>query len=365
MTNIVRLLHRYVGFIVGIVFLLALFSAIIIAWDYLQKDLDTAFQARPQLSSADLAVGLYELQDKATNARSITLPSSESPFFEIRGRGSSQRFSAEDYTLVEHIERPRDSFYSSMISLHRNLMLGRQDIFFKVGGNDIVAWASMIGVVLSVLGIWLWWFFRKSFKPSSFAPRSFRRGVLIKAHAHYSIVLLIPLVFYALSGAAITYRDEARQMLDPHDSKIQQRAHPYYLNASWLSWINAAQREFPHGELVAVSMGRQRGGQQANFGDTSTRGAITLTFKTSANWFGIPDSKVYISRSQSAIVGKLDFARLSFAQKLHNTMVALHTGRTSSTGYLLLILLFCGIAFLIVLVSMISFTRLHLKKFKK
>ena len=204
------------------------------------------------------------------------------------------------------------------------------------------------GAALSLLGIWLWWPYRRSFRFTRTVPLAWTRSEMLRSHMTGGVVTLVVVLVLCVTGVAITYRDGARAVLGA--SRISDaglRESPYYVARDWETWLALARQEMD-GELAAVSFPRGRGGGRGDpagprYGVVDPAAAIQFRFVTGSDWFGTAGSRVYVDPRQSALIGAVRFGDLPPGQRFYNLIVPLHAGRGTAPAYLAALLLCTGL----------------------
>ena len=198
-------------------------------------------------------------------------------------------------------------------------------------------------MLLSLLGIWLWWTFRRSFRWRRIVPLRWTRNEMFRSHMTAGVVTVVALVLLCVTGAAITYRGVTRAALDASlIGDVGFREFPYYVASDWETWLKLAEQEMD-GDLTVVAFPRRRGGQTApvefEYGVVDPASAVQFRFATDSDWLGMAGSRVFVDPRQSALIGRARFDDLPFGQRLYSLIVPLHTGRNVAPAYLVALLL--------------------------
>ncbi len=358
------LLHRWLGVPLGLIFLLTFATGGITALDELIKHGTRAISAEQVASlpsKQQLVTAIPALLAKHPDSRVLYTPSKEVPFYRLSTRQQVWHYAADGVTLVKHDKnRKNDGFFRTVLQLHRNLLLGKQGIA-GVGGNKLVAWVSLLALLLSVIGVWLWWPRRSKFSVKDVMPRGNKRKHFYLSHMSAGVVSLISILLLALTGATITYRDVAKQWLDASPQEMTTEVN-IPVATSWSSRLLMAERQLsPQAELVRIRFTTQ---QRAKDKQQVQAKLAQLRFSTQDDWFGLARSTVTINLANSSIVAVSAFGELSFSQKLYTVLVALHTGHDLPWGYTFVLLVFSVIGSLMVFSGVWSFLLKHWKKRK-
>ena len=338
----VTLLHRWVGLPRGVLFLVALVSGLIVGGADLWRAVDGKGQTYRETSIAEHARALELMTREMPHMFQALLPTPSTPYYQARARGEAKTYRIGDLEPIDH-RVSSGGFYRLALGLHRTFLLGRQGGALGISGADAVAWVGLIAMLLSLLGIWLWWTFRRSFRWRRIVPLRWTRNEMFRSHMTAGVVTVVALVLLCVTGAAITYRGVTRAALDASlIGDVGFREFPYYVASDWETWLKLAEQEMD-GDLTVVAFPRRRGGQAApvefEYGVVDPASAVQFRFATDSDWLGMAGSRVFVDPRQSALIGRARFDDLPFGQRLYSLIVPLHTGRNVAPAYLVALLL--------------------------
>ena len=372
-------LHRWLGFPLGVFFLVTFGTGLLTAVDELlsRKSSDLPYR---EVSLEEKAATLETLLANHEDVRQIVMPSEATPYYQVARRGERITYPLVDSLDIESQTQEQGGFFATVLQLHRNLLLGKEGIF-GVSGAKIVAWVALLSLLLSLIGLWLWWPLRRTFKPAHLVPRSLARKAMYYNHMSSGVVVFVAIVLLALTGAGITYRDVAKRVLGVNE--IQAQPHQNQpLPKQWHAWLNAAYQQMPGGELRYVRMPRQEPGKngggrakgqerrarEQNRADTRSperqnpgrsnsaeNTVVELIFATPGDWWGLTNSRVAIDIKSSNIVKVELFENLDLGNKLYAVMVPLHTGRNLPAAYVVALLVFSLMGTVMVFTGVASF----------
>lgn len=355
--NVLIKLHRWAGFPLGVLFIVTLVSGIVTGIDDfldMQKSLD--YEAA-SLSNSEVANAVAKLNQTHPSNRQILLPTVSVPAFVVSLRGEKFYYAPDSLKLLEHEVSQRDGFFSFMLRLHRNYLLGRTGAG-GLSGAEIVAWVGLLSMLISLLGIYLWWPHRRTFKVRRLVPTNNKISSYYFSHLSAGVVTVAVVILFALTGAGITYRTIAQSLLLPDQTESHTETRIYHA-AGWLGAVNTAKSVFPNGDLISVSFG---GGRRtpAQYAD-----AAQFRFHTEGDWLGMAGSIVYIDASSGAYLGRQAFADYSAGRQLYELMLPLHTGRGITSVYLLSMLVMMSLCLVMVIAGVTSFVMKKSKLEKK
>lgn len=396
MKNLLTTLHRWLGIPIGLLFLLAFGTGFLTSIDELVKRAkspstpDWHYQHQSPREQAHAITYLLE-HNAATGY--IQMPRANAPFYRLISREGQSIHASDNLDAGIAVPRYSNGFFDTALQLHRNLLLGRENVT-GINGAEIMAWAALISLFLSLLGLYLWWPLRRKFRLRDAVPKSLKRKNLYMSHMTAGVITLIPVIMLALTGAAITYRDVAKDLLGVTEAAAPA---PVQLDATWQAWLEAGYTAIPNGQLKAVQMPRQprpegeaksRGTKMgaaknetaAASNDKSSRAkrpaseankrqnqpskqqeqpntTATLVFESPNDWWGLANSKVIIDIKSAQLLQVNDFGSLSFGAKLLSIVKPLHTGRELPVVYVLVLFLFSALGTVMVFSGIYSFIK--------
>jgi uncharacterized iron-regulated membrane protein len=360
MQKTLQKIHRWVGLPLGLLFIVTFGTGFITAIEELisRTQQYSEFQYTTSTTN-EISSALEIITKKGTkNIQRITLPSKETPYFQVYMKKNKLIYPIKNLEKFIIEKKQEDGFFKTVLNLHRNLLLGKEG-FLGIKGSHYVAWISLFALFISSLGLWLWWPLRKTFNVKNIVPTSTKRKSFFFSHMTSGVVTLILIVLMSLTGASITYREIAKQLLGVETTNIQKSiqhnqkntAHPTQtLEKSWSSWIQASEKLMPQGTLQFINFPRRKSE------------LITLQYLKPGDWLGLANNKVKVHQKKSIVVETVNFQNFSFGQKLYSILKPLHTGRDLHFSYVVLLLIMSLIGTVMVVSGVVSFTLKHLPK---
>lgn len=380
-------LHRWLGFPLGIVFIITFATGCLTAVDELltrvQENQESSHFIWKKTTLAEDAQAIEYFTSLHKGIRQIEMPSPENPYYRVAKKGESWSYgidflNAETPISGIHHKKEKGGFFDTVLGLHRNLLLGKEGLF-TIGGKYYVVWTGLISLLISLLGLWLWWPRRNTFKSKDIVPRGKKRKNFYLSHMTSGVVVLIAILFLALTGASITYRDFTQQLF-AIEKAPQQRIDPIKLEKSWQAWMEAAYQRMPeYATLQKIRFPRaERGGKAANpavkMSSQGKKGAkgvnkkpdkrIEFNFIHADNWFEILRSQVFITQRKSMLVDVSLSSDLPLKDKVYALLKPLHTGHDLPIVYVIVVLLLSLIGTVMVLSGVVSFV-IKKRKHKK
>lgn len=352
MRGVLRQLHRWIGLPLGGLFLITLASGVVVGGEEFLSSLDKHGQQYRSTTIEEDIQAVEKITAEMQGLRSIVMPRPETPYYQGRGRGGIKTFRIGDLALIDDKKRSREDFIPTVLRLHRNYLLGRQEVL-GFGGADLSAWVSLGAIALGFVGVYLWWRARRTFGLDKLVPVKSKRRDYFQAHIHGGVIVLLVILLLGLTGASITYRPIGQSVLGAEQiSAPGLRDYPLYIEDSWDAWLRRAEASMPGEELARISF--PRGGGATEFDSVNPRNAIQFRYVTDKDWLGVAGSRVFIDPGQSGYLGAVRFEALPFGQKLYTMILPLHTGRNISTVYLGVVLVFSILAMVMTFSGVIS-----------
>ncbi len=355
-------LHRWLGFPIGLLFIVTFGTGALTAVDeliqrYEQGSFNAEFVYR-QTSHEENAAAISVITEDRKGIGRLVMPTPETPYYQVATRGESWTHPIDDLASARHQESHNEGFFNTVLQLHRNLLLGREGLW-GVEGKVIVAWSSLISLALSLLGFWLWWPRRRIFKARQILPQGTERKHFYVSHMSSGVVVLAAIVLLALTGASITYRSVVQGLLG-----IERDAAPtmdaVQLDDNWEAWLTAAQAHMPEGaQLTQIRYPRQRGKGRQNEAEAGSGKpqpkVLDFVFLAPGDWLGMAASRVSVDQTHSRLTKVSLFSERSFAEKVFSILVPLHTGHHLNAAYTVLLLLMSLLGFVMVFSGLVSF----------
>lgn len=415
MKKFVVTVHRWLGFPIGILFIVTFGTGCITAVDELLQRFENSQQnsayAFRQTTNAEDADILSVITRDKKSLRGIDMPTENMPFYRLSSRGEKWTYAIGDPSQVDYVKTNNEGFFRTVLQLHRNYLLGKEGLW-GIEGKYFAVWVGLISLLLSLLGLWVWWPLRRGFKVKDVVPRGKKRKHFYYSHMTSGVITLVAVVLLSLTGAAITYRSIAQKIFNIDANNDPVLAEAIELEDGWESWLNAAYAQMPEdSQLTSIRFPRQRNApkktenikentttnrdetriietkgngierngiernrisRESIAGGSVERGIIEqknndqskidtkpqlleFRFTTPGDWLGLSRSTVKIDKQNSTLVSVSQFKVLPLNQKLYIMLVPLHTGHNLPVIYTVALLILSLIGTLMVFSGMISF----------
>lgn len=365
-----RTIHRRLGLALGLLLLITFGSGMLTAVGELTSRPQQPRFDYSEPTLLEMAEALELISSKHQDIRQVTMPNKTTAYNQARLDQHRVNYSVDDLVPVEQQEPPLVAFFQTILQLHRNFLLGKNG-FLGIHGADYVAWVSLLMLLISAIGLWLWWPLRSTFKLKKLAPTSLKRYALYYSHLNSGVVISIALILLSLTGASITYRAITEKILGADEHKINILDQPIELADSWHSWLSAIAVAMPNATLARIQFPRQkhRSGPSVNSKNVNIKGKVkaTLTFRlvSQDDWLGLPNTKIQIEMESSTILSRTTFKDLPMGAKIMAVLVPLHTGRGLPRIYVAVLLLISALGVLMVVSGIASFLKKKVRKSTK
>lgn len=374
MKNFLSTLHRWLGFPLGLLFVVIFATGAIFAVEELLKRADQATvnsnYSYQSTTLAENAQALATITDGKKDIRSIVLPNPNTPYYRVVGRGESWTYAINQLEDVTHAQDSESSFFSDSLQLHRNFLLGREGLW-GVEGKHYAAWVSLLALAISLLGLWLWWPLRKTFKTKDIVPRGRKRKHFYYNHMTGGVVLLIAILVLTVSGVSITYRAVTQQLMGIQQDKVEDKQ-TVSIENNWLAWLETAYAQMPaDAQLQQIRFPRQPrqpveipADSKSTVPEQKPELILTFQFHAAGNWLGLAGSTVSIDKQNSVLVDTSLFSELPLAEKVFAMFKPLHTGRALPALYVGLLLILSILGTIMVFSGLVSFVIKKRKRIK-
>ncbi|MCL1092738.1 PepSY-associated TM helix domain-containing protein [Shewanella kaireitica] len=341
--------HNWVGFFISITMLLVLTTGVYLGGADMLKRLDDKGQQYAPLSverKAEVTTTLFERYPEISTVR---FPTEHTPYIQAGARGTTIALDSElnELSVNKFSESP---VYSTVFWLHRNFLMG--DF-----GKYLNAWASMIGAVITLVGIYLWWRVRKGFRLKQSLPKDTRSSSLLKSHIQLGLFISVPLFVLCLSGFLITYKGLWFGALQS-TSNIEV-SYPKSQTSDWQSQLQTAQKLWPESQLVAVSEARAK---KPKAGEPAVAPSYNIQFDSHSDvWLRNAD-RITINHAQGTIQSALKHSDRPLSGRVASFVRPLHDALNMPFSYVVFITAVSLVGCIILMFSALTFYRRIFKK---
>ena len=349
-----RTIHRWLGLPLGLLLLITFGSGLLTAVSELMSRPPQSQSNYRDPTLVEKAQALTLMSAQHQDIQQLVMPSKVRPYYAVCLNQQTLIYSLDGLTAVTRQETPMRAFFKTILQLHRNFLLGKTG-FLGIGGAHYVAWVALLTLLISILGLWLWWPLRRTFKLKKMVPSSRKRQAFYYSHLNTGVLIGIVIMLLSITGASITYRAITQQLLGVAEHTIDALNQPLALENSWHSWLSAIDQAMPNATLVRIQFPRQNHSPTSSDVEAKPKQILTFRLVSQDDWLGLPNSKIQIDTGSSAIVNHAPFKDLPTGAKIMAVVVPLHTGRGLPKTYVVLLLLVSVLGTLMVFSGVASF----------
>ncbi|MGH7504537.1 MAG: PepSY-associated TM helix domain-containing protein, partial [Longimicrobiales bacterium] len=319
--RLIRWTHVYVGLTLSLLlFVLAVTgSALVYKEAYWRLVYPELRVAAPALEPADHAAAIAAAQRAFEGTlRSVKMPEPGVAAYHLYLDDGEAFLSVAGHRVIDSW-RPEERVMSFLFDLHAHLMAG--DAGEKVGG--VVA---LLGVLLALTGLTLWWPARRRFSLANMVPRDLSRRRLLHWHRDLGAITSPLLLILLLTGAGLVFYTTAQRILNgmfgdrvPVAAAASVDAEPLRTVAD-AAMVARAEAVFPGARVVFYY---------------PPRGAVGVhEFRLRQPCELHPNGRSYVYLDGSgAVVGRTDACVLPPGEKTVHAMYPLHAGKAGSGLY--------------------------------
>jgi len=250
--------------------------------------------------------------------------------------------------------------YSEGLSIHKVFLSERRYAWHDQRGNQLQVWTAnqrvedwlldlhhrfLLGMPLLLVGLFLWWPWRRSFK-LIFWPRTSQRPNLMRAHTNLGAVFCLPIMLTVLTGVILVYPSESRFVLvDKFGDSSPPLTQTVTIEETPFSWRNAltlVTERFPEAQVRWVSTGTEHNAQ------------AVVGIQQAKEWNRLGMSSIRFSSQHDILIN--DALRQPMAERVFEFSYPLHTAKLGFWYRLLLSSVGLALAGLC-LFGLFSFTR--------
>ena len=248
----------------------------------------------------------------------IKVPSSAEPYWNLTR-------DADKFTQLLNPENLQP--YSDNLWLLTCLAFARElhtELFAGVTGEVVLLLAGVMGLLLALSGIYLWWPTRRGFHWRWVLPRNWKLAHMLHYHRHSGLVFAAFMLILLLTGSLMLWQKLRGPLVTPI-APLQSDLAIYSTESSQLLML--AQAQFPDGWPTFIRLSSNEN-PQANF-----------RFRLADEWHpnGRSSVKMDLAKGQQLVSARSD--EVGSAQQLINQLYPLHSGYGMPWAYSLMVLL--------------------------
>lgn len=312
-----RRLHAWIG--LGLCLLLALIAltGAALVFEPQLRDIGRPSPRAPPAEDLPRIVTAAEARFGPDAFSSIVFASPDAAWSEVRLKDG-------EHAWVDHRLEVRpfglgDRIAEWVFDLHHQLLLDDR-------GEIVVGTAGLVGLVMALSGIVLWWPARRSFSAAIVPKRKGRAGWL-GAHRDLAIMVAPMAMLSMLTGASMALPDLSRPVFAAPAPRAPQSDPIGRGNTDWGAGLAAAQARFP-GAVIRMAVAPGKVGRPAS-----------VRLRQAGEWHANGRTIVFLDPPSGRVLGVYDAQAQNRGARTFNAFWPLHAARVGGVGWKVLICL--------------------------
>lgn len=312
MRRLLSLLHRWLGAFVGLGLAVLGLSGTILLW----KPWWVGVAQLPRAATAAEQLAIVAAADRL-GAGHVTLPSTEFGVAQAGLPDGGGAYLAHDGRLLARWSSVWDRPETLLFDLHHHLLMGHE-------GEIISGWLGLAAMLFVITGLILWWPTRRTFQWRAL-PARLTRPAIIRHHRDIGVVLALPILLAAATGALIVLKPLADAVLAPLSSPAAvtawQAPPPEAAGAAAPDWprlLAQVGQHFPDAETRIVIWPRTPGG------------SVQIRLRRPAEWHPNGRTTLWLSGDGRVLMAR-DAMAAPLAQRAQNALYPLHAARMAGS----------------------------------
>jgi uncharacterized iron-regulated membrane protein len=306
------LVHRWLGGLVGLGLAILGLSGALLLWKPWWVSVDLTSRAATTAETLAIIKTAQSL-----GAGHVTLPSPEFGVALAGLPGGGGAYIAHDGGLITRWSSVWDRPETLLFDLHHHLLMGHD-------GEIISGWLGLAAILFAISGCILWWPTRRTFQWRAL-PARLTRPAILRHHRDLGVVLALPILFSAATGALIVLKPLAETILGPlsaAEAVAEWQASPpepaEMTAPNWPALLATAQQQVPDGEARIIVWPKAHGG------------AVQLRLRRPAEWHPNGRTTLWLAGNGTLLMAR-DAQRAPLAVKAQNALYPLHATRLSGS----------------------------------
>ena len=307
------LTHRWLGGLVGLGLAMLGISGTILLW----KPWWVAVDQLPRAATAAETQAIIATVERL-GASYVTLPS---PEFGVAQAGLSDgagAYIAHDGRLLARWSSIWDRPETLLFDLHHHLLLGEAGALFA-------GWLGLAAILFAVTGLILWWPTRRTFRWRAL-PARLTRPAILRHHRDVGVVLALPIVLVAATGALMVLKPLAALVLAPlspaADVAEWQPKPPAPATPAaapnWPALLASTRNRFPDAELRILIWPKRPGD------------SVQIRMRQPAEWHPNGRTTLWLSAGGHILLSR-DALAAPLAVRTQNALYPLHAARMAGS----------------------------------
>jgi len=328
--RVARTLHAWGGLTLALLLLLSASTGTLLIWkqDYVKLSIPQArvdFSPTPEnLAAIALAV---DTAFDANDVLQIQFATADFPLSKIVLYDTNYAYVDTSGRVVARWHQ-NERWEEWLYDLHHRLLLDNT-------GLTIVGLAALALIILVLAGLVSFVPLRRGFS-SGLLPKNLARPQLLLTHRNLGVVLALPLLLTLVTGLTLAFPEQTERWLLQDLRRSQDYSDQMELNldgrfggnsGDWLPAMQRALAVFPGGEIRTAQIPNRFNSYRI------------IGISQPGEWNPNGLSRVYIDADQGYMDIRIDALALPLVERAYNAGFPLHTGKTGSLVYKLLLTL--------------------------
>jgi uncharacterized iron-regulated membrane protein len=313
-------LHRYLGLIFAVLLLISSVTGALIVF---AKPIDASLNSEllkitPQEERISIDTLLNNVRDAVPGQRvgSVFIPQAEGRAWEFWFQGEDHlRAYADPHTgTVTGTREVTDALMGFLIDLHIHLLAGHT-------GEQVLGWAGLAGILISVLGVYLWWPKKGKWKKAlSVKWNAAPIRIWLDIHKVIGILMSALIVLTLATGSALALSEIITEPLLKVLTGEDLRSSPPKsrtiggIDAPLAPMLEKAKAVFPSGQFSRIAF------------PSAPDGAVVVRMRLDGEIHQFGRTFLYFDRYDGALLKAASAFDANLAVRIQNWFYPLHTG---------------------------------------
>ena len=311
MRALLRLVHRWLGGLVGLGLAVLGLSGTALLWKPWWVAVDQVPRAATHAESLVIIAAAQRL-----NPTHVILPSADFGLAQVGLFHGGGAYISHDGRLLAKWNSVWDRPETLLFDLHHHLLMGHS-------GEIVSGWLGLAATLFIVTGLMLWWPTRGTFQWRPL-PARLTRAAIVRNHRDLGVMLAAPLLLAAGTGALMVLKPLADAVMAPLSAPGELRswhAKPPLAKAmvpDWPMLLAAATKQFPDAETRIIVWPKTRGG------------LLQLRLRRPQEWHPNGRTTLWLA-GNGTMVMKRDAIGAPTAIRAQNMLYPLHAARIADS----------------------------------
>ena len=308
--------------IAAIVFLVAASGGLLLLREPYYRTVHPSLAAPVAVPSVDTrAAALADVEARfgSEGIRLLKFPRDGVNAYQLWFFDGSEAFVASDSRSLIARWHWSTSLPAFLFELHAHLLVDG-------GGTVVNGVLALILIFMALTGVVVWWPRKSVFRLRRVAPRSSRPGEVLRSHAAVGMLATVPIVLFAMTGAAIVFYEPTSRVLSamldrraPEEPTV--RVAPLDApHRPWTEILAALDRTFPEGETVFLYPG------------TSGNARLLFRKRLPGEWHPNGRSYVVIDPYTARVVQAIDARAQGMGTRVMQSVYPVHAASVGGAG---------------------------------